>query len=296
MMSRDDSHLETSSLLSLTSAVLMLSTVSPAVKQLIQSHQVNPFELAGLRILIAFACLAAIALVWHRAELFCLTWEETLRLGLLGVLGVGLAYGLGAWALAYTSVVHYTLIYSLLPSLTVALSFLMKEERPSPSKLAGVGLSVTGCLLALSDRPFDREVRFGDLLAVLFTVVAAASIVLNRGTVRHHGAATATTVMFGGSTVVLLLGASLSPIRPPADLSLANGLLIAYLGAATAAAFCLRNLSLKYLPPTTVGAFHNLVPVFGILLACTFLGEPITARAVLGGLIILTGVELVRRS
>lgn len=57
----------------------------------------------------------------------------------------------------------------------------------------------------------------------------------------------------------------------------------------------MRNLSLRFLTPATVGAFHNLTPVFGICLAYVFLDEPVTMQMIIGGTITLTGVELVRR-
>jgi drug/metabolite transporter (DMT)-like permease len=71
--------------------------------------------------------------------------------------------------------------------------------------------------------------------------------------------------------------------------------LIVYMGAATAAVFFLRALSLQSLTPLTVGTFHHLVPVCAIASAYLFLGEPIEVHTMIGAAIILTGTECVRR-
>ncbi|MBM4122945.1 MAG: hypothetical protein FJ249_10190 [Nitrospira sp.] len=101
--------------------------------------------------------------------------------------------------------------------------------------------------------------------------------------------------MFGSGLFFLLLRAMVWSISYRLHLTFSSGLLVTYIGIATAAVFFLRNLSLRFLPPTTVGAFHNLTPVFGILLAYLFLDETVTLQMIIGGMVTLTGVELVRR-
>jgi drug/metabolite transporter (DMT)-like permease len=142
---------------------------------------------------------------------------------------------------------------------------------------------------------FDQEVGFGDLLVLLFTLSAATCVVLSTGVVKRHGATVTTTVMFGSSVVFLMLGLMFGETSWRLPASFSSGLLLAYIGVATAAVFFLRNLSLRFLTPATVGAFHNLVPVFGILIAYLFLDEPITTHMLVGGAVVFTGVELVRR-
>lgn len=295
MTSHGESQHDTVPLLYLTSAVLMLSTVTPVMKEVVRHGDLSPFELVSLRILIAFVCLFLVTMTGPWRELLVLTWEDTVRLTLLGILGVGLAYGLAGWALLYTSVTHYSLIYSLHPSFTALFSFLMKKDRPSALKISGILLSVAGCTLAIPEGFHDLAVGFGDALVLLFTLSASSAIVLSTGVVKRYGAATATMVMFGSSLFFFLIGAMVWSVPHRIHLTLSNGLLITYIGIATAAVFFLRNLSLRFLTPTTVGAFHNLTPVFGILLAYLFLDEPVTLQMVGGGVIALAGVELVRR-
>jgi drug/metabolite transporter (DMT)-like permease len=286
---------ETTPLLYVTTAVLMLSTVSPVTKVLLQDGDLSPFNLAYFRVLIAFVCLFIVTMAssWH--GLLNLTVKDVAQMALLGILGVGLAYGLASWALVHTSVSHYCFIYSLHPTLTALLSLLLGKERASVVKIAGIALAFFGCLFALPDWMFDQEVGFGDLLVLLFTLSAATCVVLSTGVVKRHGATVTTTVMFGSSVAFLMLGALFREVPWGFHVGFSSGLLIAYIGVATAVVFFLRNLSLRFLTPATVGAFHNLVPAFGILIAYLFLDEPITPPMLVGGAVVLAGVELVRR-
>lgn len=295
MTSQVEQTSESSPFLYVTAAVLTLSTVTPVMKSVLRQSDIAPFDLVCLRVLIAFSCLVVITLAGPWQELLRISGGDAVRLTLLGILGVGIAYGFAGWALAYTSVGHYSLIYSLHPTLTALLSLLLKKDRASTGKMVGIALSLCGCLFAIPEGLSDQAVRFGDLLVLLFTLSASTCVVLSTGMVKRYGAAAATTVMFGTSLFFLLVGAMFWSIPSRLHVTLSSGLLIAYIGIATAAVFFLRNLSLQFLTPATVGAFHNLVPVFGILMASLFLDEPVTVRMIVGGAATLAGVELVRR-
>ncbi len=288
-------HAGNSPLLYVTTAVLMLSTVTPVMKSLLRQSDIPPLDLVCLRVFIAFFCLVAITIAGPWQELLRISRGDVVRLTLLGILGVGIAYGFAGWALVYTNVSHYSVIYSLHPTLTALLSLFLRKDRASTLKIAGIALSLCGCLFALPDWLFDQDIGFGDLLVLLFTLSAAACVVLSSGMVKRYGAAATTTVMFGTGLCFLLPGVIFWSIPSNLHVTLSSGLLIVYAGVATAAVFFLRNLSLQSLTPATVGAFHNLVPVFGILIAASFLGEPITANMIVGGTAVLAGVELVRR-
>lgn len=286
---------ENTPVLYVTMAVLMLSTVTPVMKDVLGHNEMSPFELVCMRVLIAFTCLFVITMAGPWQEVLRMSRADLARLTLLGILGVGLAYGFAGWALAYTSVSHYSLIYSLNPTFIALFSLLLGKDRPSALKIAGMGLSLSGCLIAIPEGRSDHAVGFGDVLVLLFTLSASACVVLSAGMVRRYGAAAATTVMFGSSLFFLLLGALFWSIPSRLNLSMSTGLLVVYIGVATAAVFFLRSLSLRSLTPATVGAFHNLVPIFAIAIAYLFLDEPVTRQMIVGGLATLAGVEMVRR-
>lgn len=294
----EDRHREAQPFLYLLSVVLMLSSFAPAIKYVLHHSDLTPLNLACIRVMIGFLFLVLISLLWDRTGLFFLSRMDVLRLTVLGVFGVGLSYAVAAWSLLYTSVTHYVLIYSLTPSFTALFSFLIGRDRASVLKMAGILISLAGCMISVSDG-FDATASgfgFGDALVLLFTMMMSATIVLSAGIVKRYGAMTANTAMFGSSFLLLLIGTLFWGEAPREHLSPLTLSLILYVGVATASVFLLRYLSLQFLTPATVGAFHNLVPVCTIVLAYVVLGETVQIVTIIGGCATIAGVELVRRA
>jgi drug/metabolite transporter (DMT)-like permease len=66
---------------------------------------------------------------------------------------------------------------------------------------------------------------------------------------------------------------------------------VIYLGVlGSAASYILYFWALRYMTPAGLGAVSYLQPVGAILLGLVFLGEPITRRVAVGGLLIIAGV------
>jgi len=281
----------------LLGVVLLLSTITLSVKYVFQHSGVQPIELAWFRVMIGFALLCSVTLVWDRRGLLSLAGSEILLLVAVGFLGV-FSYAMTAYGLMHTSVTHYALIYNLLPSSTTTLSAMMGKDQMTPVKLIGIVLSLFGCVVAVSDgaRPAEAAFRFGDMFVLLFTVMMSSHIVFSAGIVRRFGSMVSNTVMFGGSAGILSVVSwpvtdrtfeSLSPL-------LIGGMM--YIGLATAAVFLLRYRSLQSLSPGTVGIYHNFVPVSTVLLAYFCLGEPLGWPTMIGGIAVVAGAELVRRA
>ena len=284
-------------LLCLFAVILLLSSVTPVVKYVFQHSSVGPVGLACFRVMIGFLLLLAVTSLWDRQGLLSLTMADFLTLGAVGFLGV-FSYAVAAWGLRHTSVIHYALIYGLLPSCTATLSVLFGRDRMNVTKCAGVVFSLAGCIVAVSQVAPSEELafQFGDIFVLLFTVMMSAHIVFSSGIVKRFGVMVANTVMFGSSAVLLYAG-SLSWSEPSqGDLSPIIMASILYIGCATAAVFLLRYRSLQSLSPATVGTYHNLIPVCTVLLAYVCLDEPIGLKTILGGSMILVGAEVVRRA
>ena len=280
---------------SLIGVVILLSSVTLVIKYIFQHSALPPVELASDRVLIGFVLLLAITVCWDWRGLVSLQVADLVRLGVVGILGV-FSYAIAACGLMRTSVTHYALIYSLLPCCTALMSMAVGQDRLGMSKLAGMGLSLIGCVVAIGVPSLEGSVGSGDLLVLLFTVMMSAHIVASAGIVKRFGVMVANTVMFGNSTLILWMGSigwEQPPTDPPSGVMAAA---VVYVGVATAAVFLLRYRSLKYLSPATVGTYHNFVPVVTVLLACVLLDEPIAAQTIVGGIAVLAGAEWVRRA
>src|SRR5689334_6748470 len=133
----------------LIGVVLLLSSVTPVIKYVFQHSHVQPMGLASFRVMIGFLLLLSMTWLLDRRGLLSLSLGDLARLGLIGLLGV-FSYAIAAWGLMNTSVVHYALIYGLLPSMTAGLSVVFGHDRITASKGIGILLSLAGCIVALS--------------------------------------------------------------------------------------------------------------------------------------------------
>jgi drug/metabolite transporter (DMT)-like permease len=284
-------------ILCLLGVVALLSTITPAMKYVLEHSGLTFLSIANGRIVIGFLFLTVMTACWDWKGLRALTLSDGARFGALGLLGVG-SYVVAAYGLLYTNVTHYALIYSLLPTFTAFFSWCLSKEQVSWSGFSGILLSWAGCLAALATNLEGGaiEVSFGDPLVFLFTLMMAAHIVMSMHIVRRHGVLTANTAMFGTSAV-LVSGCSMawSEPAPAADLSWNVWSALLFIGLGTAGVFLLRCRSLQSLPPATVGAYHNLIPICTIAIAHWYLGEPLTGTTLIGALAVLLGTELVRR-
>jgi drug/metabolite transporter (DMT)-like permease len=98
-------------------------------------------------------------------------------------------------------------------------------------------------------------------------------------------------------TVLLVPPALMEAAGAPLPaITLVGWLRIAYLGAfPSALCYLLFSRALRDLDAGQVGAFINLVPVVGVASGVAFLGETMTALAVVGGGLVLAGVWISTR-
>src|SRR5690349_20622913 len=111
--------------------VLLFSTIALATQYVFQTSHIDPNLLSCARIGIGFLCLFPMALMTDARGLAALTWPGIVRLTSLGWLGV-VSYAPAAWSLQYTSVSHYILIYSLIPSFTTLFGIVLGKQVGTP--------------------------------------------------------------------------------------------------------------------------------------------------------------------
>src|SRR5688572_25621354 len=195
---REASFSQAVPILCLLGVVALLSTITPAMKYVLEHSGLTFLSIANGRIVIGFLFLTVMTACWDWKGVRALTHSDGARFGALGLL-----------------------IYSLLPTFTAFFSWCLSKEQVSWSGFSGILLSWAGCLAALATNLEGGaiEVSFGDPLVFLFTLMMAAHIVMSMHIVRRHGVLTANTAMFGTSAV-LVSGCSMawSEPAPAADL------------------------------------------------------------------------------
>jgi drug/metabolite transporter (DMT)-like permease len=281
----------TTAILALVAASVIWGSTFVATKPLLDS--VSPLSLATLRFAVAVAVL----------------WPLVLRAGrrpalgrlpaLMGFLGVFLAYVCQNVGLDHTSAANAALIQGGIPVLTALLAAAALGERPTPSILVGIGLSLAGvAAVVLVGRGGELGIAaFGDALVLIGGLAMAAFLVVGRRAFATGDplAIVAGVAFYGllfllpASAAELALGGQ---VRPEGRDLL--GLL--YLGAgASALAFVLWAYGLRHLEAGRAAVFANLTPLVGVALAVVALGESLSAFHLVGTVLILGGVWIAAR-
>ncbi len=221
------------------------------------------------------------------------------RLGLLGVLGVGCYNTFLYAALQTTTATNGVLISSITPLLIVLIGRVLFGVRMTRRQQVGILLSIAGVvgIVSRGDIAVLAQVDFnhGDLLLVGGALTWALYTVLLRW--RPDGI---DTLAFLGATIV---GGIVLLMLPLYLVELASGR-VAVWNAATGAgmiffavfpsilAYLFWNRGVRQVGANRAGLFLYLIPVFGIALAVTFIGERLHLFHLIGAALIFTGIAI----
>jgi drug/metabolite transporter (DMT)-like permease len=222
------------------------------------------------------------------------TWAGLRRwagpLLLLGIFNAALPFWLLAWSEKRLDSGLAAVLQASMPLFTALFAYwFTRSQRVTGMKLVGVVVGFLGVLLLVGVQPRGDVLS---ALAVLLTALLYAGSSVYAGVVLRETPALVTSLgALGFATLATLpLGLSQLPAEPPSWKAIAS---IVALGAV--------GLSIAYLLYFTLiagaGAPYAalvtyLVPALALLYGAVFLGEPVTASAVGGLLLILAGVAL----
>ncbi len=251
----------------------------------------DPLTLALMRYAIGVAILLPIALITARAGI---ARRDIPLLILLGVLFFAIFPALFNASLAYTTAARGSLALSTLPLLTLGVAALAGAERMTIPKLAGVAIAIVGVALALSGELATvtaPEAWRGDLIMVATALCGAVYNVAARPLLRRYPALIFTAWAMLAGTAALGLGAGAGQEAP--RLGVAGWFVVGYLGVIGAAlTFMLWSWALEHTTPTRVAITVTLNPVSSMALGALWLGEPVSARLILGLVAVITGIAL----
>jgi drug/metabolite transporter (DMT)-like permease len=256
----------------------------------------DPLVLALLRYGIGAACLVPIALLIGGRRV---ARADLPAVALLGALFFALFPTLFNAALAHTTAARGALALSTLPLLTLVVAAALGVEAVTRDKLAGVALAVLGVAVALSGELAAVEGAWrGDLIMVGTALCGAVYNVLSRPYLARYPVLTFTAcaMLWGTAALAVTAGAAGALAAPPPAFTPAGWLAVGFLGVFGAAlTFVLWSLGLAYATPTLVAITVTLNPVVAMVLGASLLGEPVTARLLLGLAAVAAGVALASR-
>lgn len=259
-----------------------------------------PFTLAFVRVSLGTLVLLPLAMSRRRPG-DRLPWPT---LWLMGVLGVALYYVAFNLAMVYISASQGALVQASIPAMTALVAVLWLRERASALRWFGIALSVAGVLIVFSGGAsngggssllgnflmFAAVVCWGLYTALAKRVAGFDPLVI---TVAVTGAGSVLLLPMAGYEVLVARAVGEGLLAMP----LRGWLGIFYLGAAASGlAYALYNASLRHLDASAVGVYTNLIPIVGVLTGVVVLGEPLSVRAIVGGVVVMLGVWITSRS
>jgi drug/metabolite transporter (DMT)-like permease len=257
----------------------------------------TPVGYAFLRFALAGVVLLAICR-WREGSIG-IPRREIVPLAGLGLIGFGIYQMLWSTALNSTSVGNSALLIGSTPVFTALVASLLGVDRLDRVKVLGVAVAFGGvAIVAASHGLTFGSSAVGDLLTVAAAVAWAFYVTIGAGVLRRFSAlrATAWTVTFGALFLAPIGLWQLAGIDPAQVGPVQIGA-IAYSGLLSSA---LGNVvvfwGISLLGPTRITNLQFLPPALAIVLAAIFLGDPILAGQVVGGLVIVAGVVIARRS
>jgi drug/metabolite transporter (DMT)-like permease len=263
------------------------------------NEQVQPFTLALVRVAIGAVVLLGCALIRQarggsHSPWSSLPWGTIISMGLIGVV---LYYAVFNYSLVYTSASQGALVQSCIPAMTALVAVVWLREHASAMRWTGFALSMVGVLIVFSGA--DAESGSGSLLGNVLMFISAVlwgiyTSMAKRVATYDPLQVTAGIISVGAVMLLPLAAFEVGAAGMPSiDLQAWFGM--AYLGAgASGLAYMMYSAALKHVDASEAGVYTNLIPIVGVITGI-MLGEPLSARAIIGGVVVLVGVWLTSR-
>ncbi len=255
-----------------------------------------PFRLAALRFLVGGTVILAWAASTGRLRGFRIARDEWRPLTGLGLL---LAVQMGTMnvATAMTTAAHAAVILNLYAVHTVVLAhFLIPGDRLTPRRLAGVVVAYAGIVVL-----FGRGFALGGPTMVGDAIMFGSALILAERTVYlakavHHQ--DPVKLLLAQAVVGIAVFLVLSGIFEPAATRWTGRLAtaIAFQGiVVTGFNFIVNLWLLKRHRPSALSAFFLTQPIFGVVAAAIFRGEPLTVEVLMATIAVIIGIALTNR-
>ncbi len=244
------------------------------------------FTLLGLRSLLAFAVLLAISFKYLKA-----TKKEDVTYGILVGACLFTVMCLELSGLKHTSSVSVSFEENMAVIFVPILLAVINRKLPSRKTVAAVSMSAVGiALLKLNPEGFDFNI--GDLYGILSAVAYAATIILI-SRIGGKGDPLRIGIYQVGTIGVLAMAAAFifeTPALPAAGMEWGYLLYLAIV--CSVFGFTLQPYAQSRTTAERAGMLCALNPVTAAVLGMVFLGETMTAKGILGAVLIVAGILL----
>jgi drug/metabolite transporter (DMT)-like permease len=259
--------------------------------------EIPALTFAGLRYLLATACLLPVALAHRqvRRQLRALRAADWRRLAVLAALLYTLTQGSQFLALAYLPAQTTSLLLSFSPVVVALAGIALLSERPTARQWCGVVLYLVGATIFLYPAAFPAGQLIGLAAALVGLLANAGAAVVGRSVNRRAtlNPLAVTVVSMGlGAAALMVCGVSVEGLP---SLGPTAWLIVGWLAVVnTAFAFTLWNLTQRTLSATESSVINSTMLVQIAVLAWLFLGEPLGSKEITGLSLAAAGVVMVQ--
>lgn len=275
-------------------ANLIWGAASPIFKWSLQD--IEPFTLAFLRFFIGALILLPFTL--HRLHVDKKDW---LKLLLISLTGITINISFFFLGLQKTASVNAPIIASAAPVIIILGSILFLGERPKKIVILGTLLSLIGVISIIVEPMIEKGLDasvIGNLFLILSVLGSVIHTILLKGFTRKYSALSITfwSFLIGGAFFLPMLSVEVQNHGFLTNLTM-QGLIGILFGAvlASALAYYLYALALKYVVASEAGIFTYMDPVVAIVIAIPLLGEKITPVFVFGSILVFVGILIAEK-
>jgi len=254
---------------------------------------IPPFLFAAFRVLAAAILLDVIRRVQTPEKIFA---ADRPRLVLYALLGVSFNQVLFIFGLFLTTAINTTILTTTIPVFTLAAAVLLGREKMGLRAGLGILLAGAGALALLNVQRFDwsNDSFRGDLLLILNCTSYSLYLVLSRPILAHYRALTFTAAVFryGAVFIVLVAIPDLLRFQPSRVPPLAWACMAAVILLCTVIPYLLNAWALARTHASRVAFYVFLQPLIATALAIPILGEALSFKAAVAGLLIFAGLAV----
>lgn len=205
------------------------------------------------------------------------------------------------YAMNFTTAINATLVNATQPVVTTFLAWILLRDRLNGIQMLGVASAVLGVGIMVSRADWHVIASFsfntGDLLVALAIVGYALYAINLRNLPAQLGAFPTLFVILAAGSFFLLpfYIAETLYVRPVPFAFKTVGLVITLAVLVSILSMAMWNVANRVVGPGRAAVFVNLIPVYGAILATSFLDEKLFYYHVLGGFFVCAGILMVIR-
>ena len=253
---------------------------------------IEPFAFAFYRFVIAAAILLFITrLNKHDQPIEKKDYWKIFGLAIIIIPFNQLTYLYGQ---SLTGAGHASLLFATTPIWIFILAMLHLKEKLIVRRVIGIVVALIGVGIIMFGGAvkIGKEYLAGDLIILMAVLAWSYYTILGKPLVKKYGAFRVTAYALSSGTLLYIpFGLYASAQVDYSQVTLGAWLSVLYMAIGISViAYVLWYWVLKHIEASRMAVFHNIQPVIASAMAYFWLGEPLGAPFVMGGLIVLAGV------